>query len=138
MEQIIYSGTLDSGETFSFYCCEKGAIPKGLEKVHELSIQEHGKLACEVPEGKRLAWDRETGVPSWEDIPEATAEELAAGKTEQRKAEINQQLVQIDAATTRPLRAVIAGTGTDIDTAKLTELETEAESLRGELKELNL
>jgi hypothetical protein len=58
-----------------------------------------------------------------------TPEELA----EQRKAEIQARLAEIDTASIRPLRAVADNTATDFDRQKLADLEAEAAALRAEL-----
>jgi len=61
--------------------------------------------------------------------PEPTQEEKDA--IERRR--IISRLAEIDTLTIRPLRATMAGTQTKADTAKLAELEAEAEELRGQL-----
>ena len=63
--------------------------------------------------------------------PEPTAEEV-------RRAEIEAELTAIDAASARPLRAILAattsgGTADAADVAKLAELEDQAKALREEL-----
>jgi hypothetical protein len=64
--------------------------------------------------------------------PASTPEEIAA----QRQIEILARLSQIDSESVRPLRAIANGDGTDFDRDKLTSLDTEADSLRAELSEL--
>lgn len=54
----------------------------------------------------------------------------------QRAEEIRRQLAELDNQTTRPLRAILAGTSTDEDTDKLREIEAQAVILRDELAEL--
>ena len=66
--------------------------------------------------------------------PEPTAEEV-------RRAEIDAALTAIDAASARPLRAILAattsgGTADATDVAKLAELEARAKALREELATL--
>lgn len=61
-----------------------------------------------------------------------------AGPTEEEKrqwriGEIKAELNGLDTKSARPLRAVLAGTATDEDRARLTELETEAQKLREEM-----
>ena len=63
---------------------------------------------------------------------EKTQEEI----NEIRKQEIYTELDSVDTQTIRPLRAVLNGTGTDLDKTKLLELETKANTLRNELKNL--
>lgn len=55
---------------------------------------------------------------------------------QQRTEDIKRQLAELDAQTTRPLRAILAGTSTDEDTEKLREIEAQAAMLRAELAEL--
>lgn len=47
---------------------------------------------------------------------------------------IKAQLAEIDRAAVRPIRAVLAGTATDEDRARLKDLEQQAEALRVKLK----
>ena len=66
--------------------------------------------------------------------PEPTAEEV-------RRAEIEAELTAIDAASARPLRAILAattsgGTADATDVAKLATLEAQARALRTELASL--
>lgn len=58
-----------------------------------------------------------------------TREELALIRAEEIRAE----LAGIDSQAVRPLRAIVAGTATDEDRARLAELETRADKLRAEL-----
>lgn len=46
---------------------------------------------------------------------------------------IKRQLTELDDRTTRPLRAILAGTATDADRDKLREIEEQAAVLRAEL-----
>lgn len=60
---------------------------------------------------------------------------------EVRRAEITAELAEIDAASARPLRAIIAatasgGTADNKDIARLTDLEDKAKALRTELAAL--
>ena len=54
-----------------------------------------------------------------------------------RQRTILDRLQAIDAESTRPLRAALAGAATQSDTDKLTALEAEAAALRAELAALN-
>ena len=56
--------------------------------------------------------------------------------TEQKIAEFKQQLAELDLQAVRPLRAIAAGTGTDEDKARLSEIESQAEMLRAEIAEM--
>lgn len=55
-----------------------------------------------------------------------------------RAEEIKAELAAIDSQTVRPLRAIAAGTATDEDRARLTELENKADELRAELDKLEV
>lgn len=55
---------------------------------------------------------------------------------QQRAEEIKRQLAELDDRTTRPLRAILAGTATDDDRNKLREIEEQAKTLRDRLAEL--
>ncbi|MFD2235458.1 hypothetical protein [Phaeospirillum tilakii] len=67
-----------------------------------------------------LAWVAAGGVPDPAPAAAANAALLA-------------QLDALDAKSVRPLRAVLAGTGTDEDRAKLAAIEAQAAALRGQL-----
>lgn len=54
-----------------------------------------------------------------------------------RQRAILDRLQAIDAESTRPLRAVLAGAAMQADTDKLSSLEAEAAALRAELVTLN-
>lgn len=64
--------------------------------------------------------------------PEPSVEELTA----QRLAAIDARLAEIDTASTRPIRALLDGSGTEDDKERLAGLEQEAEALREERKGL--
>lgn len=50
-----------------------------------------------------------------------------------RRAELLAELAAIDAASARPLRAILVGSATDADRVRLTELDEQAAALRAEL-----
>lgn len=54
-----------------------------------------------------------------------------------RRAELLTELAAIDAASARPLRAILVGSATDEDRARLTELDEQAAALRLELAALD-
>jgi hypothetical protein len=60
-------------------------------------------------------------------------EKIQARENTIRSEEIKTRLDEIDTLSIRPLRAVLTNTATEFDTAKLVELETEAQTLRTEL-----
>ena len=94
-----------------------------------------------VPDGSELAekimstahWDPVTDedgnlidiTPVEPPEPEPTAEDQIFS--------LKNQLATIDMQTVRPMRAIIAGTATEEDRAKLAELETQAEELRKQI-----
>lgn len=74
-------------------------------------------------------------VPEPEPVPEPTTPATI------RRSQIEVELAAIDAASARPLRAIIAattsgGTADAADVSKLTELEAQAKALRTELASL--
>ena len=77
------------------------------------------KKSVPTPDGYKL--DGDNFVP--------TAEKIKAD----RKAEILQELSEIDRKTIRPLRAKLSGTATADDEAILADLEAQAKKLRDEL-----
>ena len=66
-----------------------------------------------------------------------TEEEKQEQAKEARKKELIAELDALDLKCIRALRAIKAGTGTDDDTARLAELEAQAEEIRKELQLLN-
>ncbi|MFU6379091.1 hypothetical protein ACM792_28260 [Metapseudomonas otitidis] len=80
-------------------------------------------LGDNPPADSRQVWL----FPGWSEIP---------GAGEVRRAEIMEALAAIDAASARPLRAILVGTATDGDRARLAELEEQAATLRIELSSL--
>lgn len=56
---------------------------------------------------------------------------------ESKKQKIMSELDSIDRKTTRPLRAILSGTGTDEDKLKLEDLEKQASDLRSQLKQFD-
>ena len=55
---------------------------------------------------------------------------------EQKMQCLKQQLAELDLQAVRPLRAIAAGTATDEDKSRLTEIELQAETLRSEIANL--
>jgi len=62
--------------------------------------------------------------------------EVAKQARESERAAILAELDALDRRSARALRAVVAGTATDEDKAKLVQIETEAVALRARLAEL--
>ena len=76
--------------------------------------------------------ETETALEAWG----YTEEEQQAQAKEAHKKELVAELDALDLKCIRALRAIQAGTGTEDDTARLAELEAQAEEIRQELKDL--
>ena len=63
-------------------------------------------------------------------------EEPEDEKKRKRRQQIINQLAELDLKVIRSLRAIQAGAGTDADREFLTSIESQAQELRAELKEL--
>ena len=105
----------------------------------------HPSIAAEfvsVPDYVAPQWrmvDDEWQAPP---APEPAPEPEPVTPAEIRRAEIEAELTAIDAASARPLRAILAattsgGTADPADVAKLAELEAQAKALRTELASLD-
>lgn len=79
-----------------------------------------------------LRWEDVRQKPQWEHL-QAAASDLVA---DNRASEILAALAAIDAASARPLRAILVGSATEEDRARLTELDEQAAALRAELATL--
>ena len=84
------------------------------------------------------SYDHETDTWTPAPIPEPTPMPEPVTPAEIRRAEIEAELTSIDAASARPLRAILAatvggGTADAADIAKLRSLEDQATALRSEL-----
>ena len=73
--------------------------------------------------------ETETALEAWG----YTAEEISEQEDARRRSDIMAQLDALDLKCIRALRAINAGTGTEADTARLAELEAQAEELRKQL-----
>ena len=122
----MYSGTKD-GKTYGFYL-----EPTGLKNAVKLTDAEHMALIDGQAAGKVITWDAADYKPKLAEAPKPTKAEL----NEQHKQAILSELANIDAKTTRPLRAILSDAGTKEDKEKLAELEAQAETLRTELSSL--
>lgn len=67
---------------------------------------------------------------------EAIAEHSAEEQTAMRRAEITTRLDELDGLEIRPLAAMVSGSGTDEDRARLAAYEAEKAALRAELSGL--
>lgn len=81
-----------------------------------------GKVVGHAPDDARQVWD--FASESWGRIPKIAADIMA-------------ELSAIDAASTRPLRAILGGSGTEADKEKLAELDALAADLRAELANMS-
>lgn len=100
--------------------------------VVEISVKEHAALMAGQSAGQVIDFDA-AGRPFLSDRPAPSSEQLAAI----RRAEILAELAAIDTASARPLRAILVGSATDADRARLTELDDQAAALRAELATLS-
>jgi hypothetical protein len=114
---------LNDGKTAIVEMSEAEKIQAGMKKLPDGMKIENGVIAVKTASEKLASG-------------EITQEAYDTQVKESRGAEIRQHLEAIDTATVRPLRAVLAGMGTDSDKAKLAELEIQAQDLRKELEEL--
>lgn len=70
-------------------------------------------------------------------LPKAEAEaRQAAAEKAARLADLQKQLDVLDLKAIRALRAISAGVGTEADTQKVAELESQAEYVRQQIREL--
>lgn len=76
--------------------------------------------------------ETETALEAWG----LTEEEQAEKSKQDQIAQLSERLAEIDAKTIRPLRAIQSGQGTQDDTDKLAELETQAEAIRAQIRSL--
>lgn len=81
-------------------------------------------------------WNIEAPKPSADDLLSAHEAVQLAARISTRRGEILADLERIDAASARPLRAILVGSATDADRARLTELDNQAAALRAELAAL--
>lgn len=70
----------------------------------------------------------------WAELPDDFG--VQPKTSDQRIAEIEQRLTELDSASLRPLRAIAAGSATQYDHDKLEALDDESELLRVELRSL--
>lgn len=113
---------------------ERGYILAGIN-----TLEEAKPAPCyEYLDGKvQLKADWEAILATFPE-PEPVPEPAVIGATAYRVQEIEARLLVIDQLTIRPLRAELAGTGTEADRDRLGELEAEATELRGELQSLRV
>ena len=64
---------------------------------------------------------------------ENSSEEVEVSPIKNEQAEIFAKLEELDLQAVRPLRAIVAGTATETDRKKLSEIEAEVKKLRKEI-----
>ena len=64
---------------------------------------------------------------------ENSSEEVEVSPIKNEQAEIFAKLEELDLQAVRPLRAIVAGTATETDRQKLSEIEAEVKKLRKEI-----
>jgi len=120
----MYAKYIDADGRFAFSPDDNGG--------YEITAEEHAALCAGQRTGKVIVPGTD-GRPMLADPPAPTAEQLAAA----RIAEIKAELTAIDAASARPLRAILAaqssGAADPADVARIADLEAQAVALRAEL-----
>ena len=109
---IIYSdGTWEVG-------ADESVIPSGA-----MVLSDDSPAAQKIRE-----YDRVKLIPS-----ENSSEEVEVSPIKNEQAEIFAKLEALDLQAVRPLRAIVAGTATETDRKKLSEIEAEVKKLRKEI-----
>ena len=129
-----YGGPLPNNSTRTAPKLQEGHIPRWTGKKWE-QVEDHRGRQGYV-DGKPYTVKEPGPLPEgWsDDPPPPTQQEL----DKRRIAEIHARLDELDRQSVRPLRAIIKGTGTDVDTQTLAAKEAEAQKLREELMGLTL
>ncbi len=127
-----HGGPLPNNATRTAPAERPGAVPRWTGREWE-DVENH-KGETGYVDGKPFTITRFGAYPDgWSQTPPPpTQEELDA----RRRAEILAQLAEIDAASVRPLRAVVNGEAVQEDRDKLAALDAEAADLRAELAAL--
>ena len=86
-------------------------------------------LSDDSPAAQKIReYDRVRLIPS-----ENSSEEAEVSPIKNEQEEIFAKLEELDLQAVRPLRAIVAGTATETDRQKLSEIETEVKKLRKEI-----
>ena len=86
-------------------------------------------LSDDSPAAQKIReYDRVKLIPS-----ENSSEEVEVSPIKNEQAEIFAKLEALDLQAVRPLRAIVAGTATETDRKKLSEIEAEVKKLRKEI-----
>ena len=127
-----YGGPLPNNATRMAPQAPNGYIPRWTGEAWE-QVENHKGLVGYVDGTPHTVADYGPLPEGWSDTPpEPTPNEQAT----QRRAQIMARLAEIDAASVRPLRALVRGDAVPEDTDKLAALDAEAEELRAELAAL--
>lgn len=131
-ETCHYGGPLPNNTTLVAPDLQEGYIPRWIRTEWE-QVENHKDKEGYV-NGERFTIKEYGPLPEgWSDTPPPLTE---AEFTAQRLAAIDSRLAELDAATIRPMRALLDGSGTGDDKARLAALEQEAQALREERKGL--
>lgn len=105
----------------------KATLQKPYEEKKRLDfiVEQNHKNGYEIKE-------TDTALEAWG----FTDEEKSTQEKQAHKTELIAQLDALDLKCIRSIRAIQAGTSTEQDSAKLTELEEQAEMIRQQIKEL--
>lgn len=96
-----------------------------------------------VTDGTSKAWDAVTWnddrkKPSWKELLAVQSESASLTQDEAReRLRINQQLVALDLASLRPMRAILRGNPSPDNQTRLDELGDKAQVLRTRLREIS-
>ena len=101
--------------------------PYTKEQKIDFIVEQNHNLGYEIRKG-------DNGLEAWG----LTAEEQEQAEKQAQVLELKKQLNDIDAKSTRSIRAKLAGTATDEDLQYLANLEEQAENIRQQIKELGV
>ena len=91
-------------------------------------------LSDDSPAAQKIReYDRVKLIPS-----ENSSEEVEVSPIKNEQAEIFAKLEALDLQAVRPLRAIVAGTATETDRQKLSEIEAEVKKLSRDFQDLNI
>lgn len=113
--------------------CDENFNIKDITEIGEIEenyliTTEMAKLIKENPDNFKIQ-NEEIAQKTEEEYQEFLNNKIKKEETEK----IKNQLLELDSKAIRPIRAILAGTGSAEDTEKLNEVEKEAKKLRNEL-----
>lgn len=103
--------------------------------VEMSEIEKYKAGVIEIPLGYKI--ENDTLVKMTDEELLESGQITLAEYNEVKKQKIISELDYIDKKTTRPLRSILSGTGTDEDKLMLEDLENQANDLRSQLKQLS-